>query len=286
MNFSIHLGQFIDKFIPNAINVIILIFLMLIALKITSFIINRFMKSAIKTINGLEMEKKIRTFWHVLKSVINLLIILVGLTMIMDQLGINIGPIIATAGVAGIAIGFGSQRLVEDFINGIIILTTDQIRVGDVVQIGDKGGIVEKLDFKMITLRDLSGNVHYIRNGKVDIITNMTKDFSYYLMDINVSYKENIEKVIAVIKEVGEILRNNPQYNADILEPIEVLGLDKFDDSAVVIKARIKTKPIKQWEIGRAFNLVLKEAFEKHGIEIPFPQRVFNISDSLKSIIK
>ena len=191
--------------------------------------------------------------------------------MILGEVGIEIGPIIAAAGVVGLAVGFGAQSLVKDIISGFFILLEDQIRVGDVVQIAGKGGLVEKVNLKMTILRDLAGNVHYVPNGTIDVVTNMTKDFSRYVFDIGVAYREDVDEVIEVIKQVDESLRNDPAFEKDILEPIEILGLDQFADSAVVIKARTTTKPIKQWSVAREFNRRLKKAFDEQDIEIPFP---------------
>ncbi len=200
-----------------------------------------------------------------------LTIIVVAVLMVLKELGVDIGPVLAAAGVVGIAVGFGAQQLVKDIINGFFILLDDQIRVGDVVQIADKGGLVENVNLRMITLRDLAGNVHFVRNGEITVVTNMTKEYSRYVFDIGVAYRENVDEVIEVIKLVDETLRNDMAYKYDILEPIEILGLDKFGDSAIIIKARTKTKPIRQWAVGREFNRRLKMKFDELNIEIPFP---------------
>ncbi len=193
--------------------------------------------------------------------------------IILGEIGIQIGPILATAGIFGLAIGFGVQNLVQDVISGFFLLLEDQVRVGDVVQIAGKGGLVEKVGLRMIILRDLSGNAHYVRNGKVDIVTNMTKEYSRYVFDIGVAYREDVDEVMEVIKHVDEELRSDPQFRDLILEPIEILGVDAFADSAVAVRARTKTKPIQQWTVGREFNRRLKKRFDELGIEIPFPHQ-------------
>jgi small conductance mechanosensitive channel len=151
-----------------------------------------------------------------------------------------------------------------------------------VVQIADKGGLVEKINLRMVVLRDLAGNVHYIRNGQIQIVTNMTKDYGRYVFEIGVAYREDTDEVIDVIKQVDEELRNDPVFKDDILEPIEILGVDKFADSAVVIKARTKTKPIKQWAVGREFNRRLKKLFDEKDIEIPFPHLTLYLGQDKK----
>jgi small conductance mechanosensitive channel len=195
----------------------------------------------------------------------------VAAVMVLAEFEVKIGPILAAAGIVGVAVGFGAQHLVRDVITGFFILLDDQIRVGDVVQIAGKGGLVEKITLRMTTLRDLAGNVHYVRNGEISVVTNMTKEYSRYVFDIGVAYREDVDQVIEVVKQVDEELRVDPAFSADILEPIEILGLDQFGDSAIIIKARTKTKPIKQWAVGREFNRRLKKRFDEKDIEIPFP---------------
>jgi small conductance mechanosensitive channel len=204
-------------------------------------------------------------------DVLNVIIMVVAALLIMGEMGIEIGPILAAAGVLGLAVGFGAQSLVKDVISGFFILLEDQIRVGDVVMVAGKAGLVEKLNLRLTILRDLEGKVHYVPNGQIDVVTNLTKEYSCYVFDIGVAYKENIDQVIGLIKEVGKAMRENPQYKDDIIDDLEVFGLDKFADSALVVKARIKTRPIKQWGVAREFNRQLKLKFDEHDIEIPFP---------------
>jgi len=218
-----------------------------------------------------ETQKRTATLSSVIRWVLRTTIIVVVGLMILDKLGVQIGPVIAAAGIVGLAVGFGAQNLVQDVISGFFILLEDQVRVGDVVSLNDKGGLVERITLRMIVLRDLAGNVHYVRNGQISVITNMTKDYSRYVFDIGVAYRENVDEVIEVVKKVDEELRQDPAFKDDILEPIEILGLDKFDSSAVIIKARTMTRPIQQWRIGREFNRRLKRKFDELGIEIPFP---------------
>lgn len=218
-----------------------------------------------------ESKKRASTLSSVIRHLLVAVIFVVAIITILGQLGVEIGPVLAAAGIVGLAVGFGAQNLVKDVINGFFILLEDQIRVGDVVMVAGKGGLVEKVNLKMTILRDLSGSVHYIPNGHIDVVTNMTKDYSHYVFDIGVAYREDIDEVIELIKQVDENLRKDPDFSEDILEPMEVFGLDKFADSAIMIKARIKTKPIKQWRVAREFNRRLKKKFDEKGIEIPFP---------------
>jgi len=280
MNLKFYLDILTNWFFKSGTEIILVLFLMIFAIKFVNKFTEKIIKNFLSSNGDEELEKRVQTLRSISKSSLKIIIIAIGSMIILEKIGINIAPMLAAAGVVGVAIGFGSQRLVEDIISGLIILISDQIRVGDVVKIADKSGFVEKVDLKMVVLRDLEGNVHFIRNGKIDIVTNMTKEFSFYVFDIGVAYKENVDRVIEVIKSVDEQLRSDEEFNQDILEPLEIFGLDKFDDSAIIIKARIKTKPIRQWAIGREFNRRLKTAFDQNNIEIPFPQRtVHTVSD-------
>ena len=211
------------------------------------------------------------TLNSLLNYILSITVMAIAGVMILNKLGINIGPILTAAGIVGVAVGFGAQHLVQDVIGGFFILIDDQIRVGDVVQAAGEGGLVERMNLRITVLRDLSGNVHYIRNGQINVVTNMTQEYSCYVFNIGVAYRENIDEVIEVIKKVDEDLRADDAFKNDILEPIEVLGLDNFGDSSITIKARTKTKPIKQWGVAREFNRRMKIAFDENDIEIPFP---------------
>jgi small conductance mechanosensitive channel len=203
----------------------------------------------------------------------------VGGLNVLHHVGVNITPILAGVGILSLAVGFGAQTLVKDVINGLFILVEDSIAVGDVVTIRGTGGLVEAVNVRTIRLRDLQGSVHIIPNSQVDMITNMTMDYSYYALDVRVAYREDTDAVVAALQEIDAEMRADPTFAADMLAPIEILGVDQFTDSAVVIKARLKTKPIKQWSVGREFNRRMKKLFDARGIEIPFPQRTISWSE-------
>ena len=255
----------------SGLRVLFIIVLAFIALRVTRLLSRRILAPLIRDELEAEAKKRADTLHSLFRYLFSVIITAVTMMMILGEFGIEIGPILAAAGIAGLAVGFGAQHLVQDVISGFFILIDDSIRVGDVVNIAGSGGVVEKVNLRVTVLRDLAGNVHYVRNGQIGVVTNMTKEFSHYVFDIGVAYRENVDEVTAVIREVDNDLRADADFAEDILEPIEILGLDKFADSAVVIKARIKTKPIKQWRIGREFNRRLKKAFDARSIEIPFP---------------
>ena len=258
-------------FLLTGIQIAVIILLALVVVWVTRRIARRIFGKVGAVVGSIETQKRAQTLGSVVSHTVSLVIMIIAGMMILEKLGIDIGPILAAAGVLGLAVGFGAQDLVRDVISGFFILLEDQLRVGDVVRLGDKGGAVEKVNLRMVILRDLTGNVHYIRNGHIDTVTNMTKEFSRYLFDVGVAYREDVDQVIAVMKEVDEEMRKDPLYAENILEPLEILGLNEFGDSAVVVRARNKTTPGTQWSIGREFNRRLKKVFDARDIEIPFP---------------
>ena len=194
----------------------------------------------------------------------------------LQLVGLDIAPILAGAGILGLAVGFGAQNLVRDLISGFFIILEDQIRLGDVAVINGTGGLVETITFRTISLRDFSGVVHIFPNGGINSLSNMTKGWSAFVLDMGVGYNEDIDRVVEVMKTVGEDLRQDRQFGPMMIEPIEVMGVENFSDSAVIVRARLKTKPLEQWNIGREYRRRLKKAFDAERIEIPFPHRTFS----------
>ena len=271
MDANVLMQKFLNWSLTSGLHIIFVLALALLALKAARIVTRHLSEAVSKRKDEPEFQKRTQTLGSIVRYVLTTIISLVAFMTILKEFGIEIGPILAAAGIVGLAVGFGAQSLVKDVISGIFILIEDQIRVGDVVQIADKGGLVERMNLKTTVLRDLAGNVHYVPNGQISVVTNMTKDFSRYVFDIGVAYREDVDEVIGIIREVDEEMRNDPEYKDDILEPIEILGLDRFADSAVVIRARTTTAPIKQWNVGREFNRRLKKKFDERDIEIPFP---------------
>lgn len=222
---------------------------------------------------NIKFSNRSRTLANIARNVLLALITLFAGATILTELGINTAPLLAGAGVVGLAVGFGSQRLVQDIITGLFILLGDTVRVGDVVDLGGKAGVVEAMSMRAITLRSYEGNVHTIPYSAIETVTNMTKDFSFWVFDIGVAYREDVDQVMQVLREIDGQLRKEWPYRRLILEPLDIAGLDRFADSAVMIKARIKTRPGEQWRIGREFNRRMKVRFDELGIEIPFPHQ-------------
>jgi small conductance mechanosensitive channel len=196
----------------------------------------------------------------------------------LSQLGFDVRPILAGAGIVGLAVGFGAQYLVRDVITGFFLVLEDQVRVGDVAVVNGTGGLVENVTFRTIVLRDLAGTVHIFPNGSVTTLANMTRGWSGYVVDVEIAYGEDPDRVVAVMRRVAEELRQDPTHGPSILEPIEIFGVDAFKDSSVVIKARLKTQPIQQWAVGREYRRRLLRALAAEGIEIP--PRIVQVGDA------
>lgn len=190
-----------------------------------------------------------------------------------SQLGVNVGPILAGAGVVGLAVGFGAQHLVRDLVSGFFLILENQIRVGDSAIINGTSGLVEAITFRTIVLRDQAGVVYVFPNGAINTLANATMDWSGYVIDVAVSYHEDPDRVIEIMRQVGGELRQDADYNRLMLEPIEIFGVDNFTDQAVVIKARFKTLPSQQHKVGREFRRRLKRAFDAAGVDLPPPAR-------------
>jgi moderate conductance mechanosensitive channel len=207
-----------------------------------------------------------------LRYSLNVLVVLVAGMLVLGELGISVAPILATAGVAGIAIGFGAQSLIKDYFNGFFILIEDQIREGDVVEIVGKGGVVEEVTLRFVRLRDGDGHVHYVPNGEIKLVTNRTREFATPVIDVGIAYSADPDAALQVMREVAKDMRADPQWRALIAEDLEVIGLERMADSAVVLRVRIKVvPPIQQWNVKREYLKRVKKAFDEHRIEIPFP---------------
>lgn len=232
--------------------------------------------------SSVELSKRMVTLMRFVKVTINVVIWSVAVIMALREVGYDIGPLIAGAGVVGLAVGFGAQNLVKDIIGGLFLLLEDQVRVGDVAKINGTGGLVEEINLRTIVLRDLEGIVHIFPNGAIETLSNLTRGFSCYVFDIGVAYKEDTDRVIELLEEVAAELAKEPEFESKVMAPLQVFGVDKFADSAVVIKARIQTLPLAQWAVGREMNRRIKKRFDQEGIEIPFPHRTLYWGESNK----
>lgn len=214
---------------------------------------------------------QVRTLAPLATGVVSTTLIVIAAMMALSELGVEIGPLIAGAGIIGLAVGFGAQTIVKDFLTGIFLILEDIVSIGDVVMIQDFGGVVEDMSLRTIKLRDFDGTLHIFPYSEAQVIHNRTKNFSFAVFDLSISYSSDIAKAITLMKETGDELRADTQFAGHILENIEVVGVDQLADSAVMLKARIKTAPGKQWMVRREYLQRIKLAFDANGIEIPFP---------------
>jgi small conductance mechanosensitive channel len=189
--------------------------------------------------------------------------------LVLAEIGISIAPILATAGVAGLAVGFGAQSLVKDYFTGFVMLIEDQIRVGDLVEVGGKAGTVEEVTLRYIRLRDLEGAVHFVPNGVIATVTNRSREFSYAMMDLRISYQSDLDQVYQAIRAAAEVFSQDPDYAARLLQPIEIMGVDQWNDSHQIVRCRFKVRPAEQQTVRRGFLKLLKQQFDAQGIRIP-----------------
>ncbi|MGE4048980.1 MAG: mechanosensitive ion channel family protein [Acetobacteraceae bacterium] len=229
-----------------------------------------------------EADKRAKTLAKLVRQAAIIVVWVMLILMILREVGVEIAPILASAGVVGLAVGFGAQNLVRDLITGFFMILENQVRVGDVAIVNGTGGLVERINLRTIVLRDLSGVVHVFPNGTINTLANVTREWSAYVFTVGVAYKEDTDRVVEVMRRVGTELKQDEAFGPFMVEDIEVFGVDAFADSAVNIKGRIKTLPIKQWDVGREYLRRVKKAFDREGIEIPFPHRSIYFGEASK----
>ena len=232
-------------------------------------------------LDALERAKRAKTLGSVVSKVATVVIVGVAALMVLRELHVDIAPVLTGAGIVGLAVGFGAQTLVRDVISGFFLILEDQVRVGDVAAINGTGGMVEELNLRTIVLRDVEGTVHVFPNGAITTLANRSKDFSFYVIDLPIAYREDPDRVAALVRRVGAELQADPAYAPFILAPVEVFGVDAFTEKAVLLKLRIKTVPLKQWDVGRELRRRLKQLMDEEGIVLAFgvPDRVVVVGD-------
>jgi moderate conductance mechanosensitive channel len=254
-----------------------------------AYVVMKLMRTAFYRLEGLVIRatartemvpdataKRVKTLFGVLWTISCGFLWFIAVLTSFSQLGINIGPILAGAGVVGLAVGFGAQHLVRDLVSGFFLILENQIRVGDSAIINGTAGLVEAVTFRTILLRDPTGVVYVFPNGTINTLANATLDWSGYIIDVAVSYREDPDRVIDIMRRVADELKQDAEYGRVMLEPIEIFGVDAFTDTAVVIKARFKTLPSQQHSVGREFRRRLKKAFDATGVDLPASTRPAN----------
>ena len=219
-----------------------------------------------------EAVQRAETLGRVIRYVAAVAISLVAGMLVLSELGVSVAPILGAAGVLGVAVGFGAQTLVKDYFTGFFLLIEDQLRQGDVVKLGDHAGLVEEVTLRYVRLRDYDGKVHFVPNGTITSVVNMSKGFAYAVMDVSVAYREDLSRVMRVMEDTAASMRTDTRFVDHILADFEMAGVERWDDSAVIVRGRFKVAPLQQWDVRRAFLLKLKQRFDAEGIDIPFPQ--------------
>jgi len=270
---GVHLRDLSNWTFGSGLKIVLIVLLAYALVRMTGIVVRRFEHemSLGTDLDALERGKRARTLGSVIQNVTTALVVGIALLMVLRQLDLDITPVLTGAGIAGLAVGFGAQTLVRDIISGFFLILEDQIRVGDAATINGADGIVEAINLRTVVLRDAEGTVHVYPNGAISSLANRSKDFSYYMVDLSVSYYDDPDRVAVVLREIGAEMQADPTFGPSILEPIEVLGVDSFGDWSVKLKARIKTVPLKQWYVGREFRKRIVRAFAQHGFAIPFP---------------
>lgn len=256
-----------------------------IAHKFGHRLIERVIRKSVVSGETMDKEAEIKrenTLIRIIAGTVSILVWITAGMMLLSEMGLNIGPLLAAAGVAGLAVGFGGQYLIKDLVSGLFIIMENQYRVGDVVCFGDSCGLVEDISLRMTTLRDLNGTVHHVPHGEVKKVSNLTKTWSRVDINLRVDYAADLEKVIKLVNEIGHELAEDPKWKADIIKPPQFYRVDDFAESAVVIKILGDTKPIRQWDVMGELRRRIKIAFDKEGIRIPIPQRMVHLKNETK----
>ena len=255
----------------SASHILIILLLSWLLMRLSGKLINIFKRYVTRRTLDAGSIKRAETLGQVFRSTAIVIITLITGMLILGQIGISIAPILAAAGVVGVAVGFGAQSLIKDYFTGFFLLIEDQIRHGEVVEVAGKKGKVEEVTLRHVRLRDFEGSVHFIPNSTITTVTNKSRDYSYSLIDLSVAYRENIDAVYAVIHEIGAEMRTDAGFKNKIIEDLEIAGITSLADSAVVIRCRFKVQPLEQWDVKREFLYRIKKSFDIAGIEIPYP---------------
>ncbi|MDD3626045.1 MAG: mechanosensitive ion channel family protein [bacterium] len=266
--FGITLDKGVQLHIINIVVILLIMFIINMALKALS---NRITKTIDKwDEDESSREKRAKTLIKVLHHAVTVIIVVIGSLMIFREVGINITPLLTGAGIVGVAIGFGAQSIFKDFFSGFFILLENQYRVGDIIKLGEIAGEVEEINLRITKIRDLQGILHFIPNGEIRSVSNMTFHWSKSVVDIPVAYESDAGKVFNVLAKVAEEIMKRKDLKKLILEKPSITGIESFGDSSIGFRMLIKTKPKQQWEVSRQVRLAVKENFEKEGIEIPY----------------
>lgn len=264
------MAPFVDEL--QLLGAIVAILLLALAVRyVLNRILRRFFDSVGARATTVDQRRRISTLGNVLDNTVSLLVVAIAVMLVLNQIGISIVPILGAAGVVGIAVGFGAQSLVKDVFAGFFLLVENQLRVGDVVEIAGKTGVVEELSLRRTKLRGYDGSVHYISNGLVTTVTNMSAEFAFAVVDVAVTPGENVERAFEVMHATAQALRATDEFGAKILGELEIAGVERWTDTALTIRARIRTRALDQWSVRREYLQRLEAAFRREHIRFPSP---------------
>ncbi len=259
-----------DLILP-ASHILIILTLSWVLMRVSHKLIKLFKNYVTHTTRDAGSIKRAETLSQVFSHVAIVVITLITGMLVLGEVGISIAPILAAAGVVGVAVGFGAQSLIKDYFTGFFLLIEDQIRHGEVIEIAGKKGKVEEVTLRHVRLRDFEGSVHFIPNSSITTVSNKSRDYCYAVMDIGVAYRENIDEVYEVMRKIGAEMRVAADVKDLIIEDLEIVGIDDLADSAVIIRCRFKVYPLEQWDVKSEFLYRIKKSFDAAAIEIPYP---------------
>ena len=255
--------RFVTWLLTSGVRIVIILALAWLALRLLRSAGVRLHEVLVGSTASLERTKRADTILGTVRTVAAIFVGVAATMMVLREAGIDVAPVLAAAGIGGLAVGFGAQTLVKDVISGFFLLVEDQVRIGDVVEVAGKRGTVEAIRLRTIRLRDVSGNVHVVPNGNITLVSNMTRDFSRYVIEAQVARREDPDRVFAALRQVGEEMQQDPEFKEDILQPIEILGIETLTAATMTIRARLTTRAVQQWRVGREFNRRMKKRFDE-----------------------
>lgn len=269
------LGEWVIAHLPNVIRACLVLVAAWVVIKALHKVIRRLERLADDGDDSSvsEREKRAQTLGRILRQVVAVFVWGIAAMSVLSELGVSIGPVLAGAGIAGVAVGFGAQTLVKDVISGFFVLLENQFRVNDVIETAGVSGVVESMNLRTTVLRDVQGRVHIVPNGSIAVVTNYTREWSRAVLDVGVAYKEDTDRVLAILREVGSSMEADPVFGKRLRGPFEYPGIEQFGESAVILRVTVRTAPQERWSVVREMRARVKKAFDEHGIEIPFPHR-------------
>lgn len=255
----------------TAFRVTLIIVLAAVATRLLQRLIRLLRERLTRNVHDAEQVKRAETLGRAFRYIVAVVVSLIAGMLILSELGVSIAPILGAAGVVGLAVGFGAQSLIKDYFTGFFLLLENQVRQGDVIEAGGKSGLVEEVTLRYVRLRDYDGIVHFIPNNLITTVSNMSRGFAQSVVDVGVAYREDVDEALDIMREVGAQMRRDGAFGPKILDDLEIAGVDKWADSAVILRCRFRVQPLEQWNVRREYLRRLKKAFDAHGIEIPFP---------------